>query len=263
MPRAIVTVHHDPRDTRGGWLSFDRFLPRYREARLVHCLNSTQAALLAEQGLDHTCIIPHGVDRRVLPVPASPREWSGNSLRLGLISRRYSSGSKGEELFAALLPYLDPRRIAFTMVGMGRRREATVARAHGFEAKAWEHLPYHQIADIYASLDALLILSPFEGGPACLPEALGSGVPVLCTPVGMCVDFVKDGRNGLLLTGQPKADAEQIMALTDDHGRTMATLNSEAFVTAPAIPSWEHVMAQWHHLYASALSGRVVGQGRG
>src|ERR1041385_5666370 len=38
LPRSVVTVHHDPSDSRK-WLALKYFLPRYREARIVHCLN--------------------------------------------------------------------------------------------------------------------------------------------------------------------------------------------------------------------------------
>lgn len=256
LPRSVVTVHHDLRDARA-WLSLRSFLARYRESFAVHCLNTTQAAVLAGHGIARVHVIPHGVDRRVLPVPTKPREVPGGRLRLGICSRRHPSGIKGEDRFLALLTHLDPARVSFVLVGAGRAPDAAAARAWGFDVAHWERLPYPLMAEIYQRIDALLILSSFEGGPASLPEALGSGVPVICTPVGMCPDFVRDGANGLFLSGHLAADGERIMALLDAGGRAMSILNEGAFASVPTIPSWEEVMTQWHLLYRSAaLSAR-------
>jgi glycosyltransferase involved in cell wall biosynthesis len=246
----VVTVHHDLRDDRG-WLAAQYFLPRYREAAIVHCLNTAQRTLLIQNGVSQTRVIPHGVDRRVFPAPERPRQTRSDRLRLGLVSKRYPSGFKGEGLFVALLAELDPRRVSFVLVGRGRAHEAQVARAYGFEAVCWEQLPYRLFGEIYAQMDALLIVSRFEGGPGCLPEALGSGVPVICTPVGMCPDFVHHGVNGIFLAGRSKPDGETIMALLDGDGRAMAALNEGAFGSAATIPSWEGVMAEWDQLYCS------------
>jgi glycosyltransferase involved in cell wall biosynthesis len=250
---AVVTVHHDPHDDRD-WLRLDHFLPRYREAVIIHCLNSRQASVLAEHGITHTRIIPHGVDREVFPIPQRPRQWPNERLRLGVFSRWYATGAKGERALDALFAHLDPQQISFVFVGRGRWRDAKTARAQGFEARHWERPPYPLMAEIYATIDALLILSPFEGGPASLPEALGSGVPVLSTPVGMCRDLVQDGRNGLLLSGRAREDGDRIMGLLDGNGRGLAGLNRAAFDLAAEIPGWQTVMAQWHDLYVAAAA---------
>jgi glycosyltransferase involved in cell wall biosynthesis len=251
LPRSIATVHHDPLDPRPS-LALTTFLPRYREARIVHCLNTAQAATLAAHGIHRTRVIPHGVDRRVLPPPERPRSWHGGRLRLGLFSRRYADGVKGEETFPGLLAHLDPVRVSFVLVGEGRRQEAQAARERGFPVESWEYLPYRLMREAVAAIDALLIISRFEGGPASLPEALGSGVPILCTPVGMCRDFARGGENCLELSGDPKSDGERILALLDDDGRGVRRLAEGAFAGAGEIPSWNEVMAEWHRLYAEA-----------
>jgi glycosyltransferase involved in cell wall biosynthesis len=249
LPRSLVTVHHDLREpTR--WLALDYVVARCREAGVVHCLNTTQAAMLAEHGIRHTRVIPHGVDRRVFPLPERPRRWPGGRLRLGLFSRRHPDGVKGEALFEALLGHLDPPRVSFALVGEGRWREAELARSKGFAAEHWERPPYRLMPQIAAGIDALLIVSRLEGGPASLPEALGNAVPVLATPVGLCPDFVRDGDNGLLLTGDPRRDGARIMALLDGDGRGIALLSRGAFASAAEIPAWEEVIAEWYRLYA-------------
>lgn len=251
LPRSVVSIHHDLEDDRE-WLSLRHGLSRYREAAVVVCLNTRQRAVLAGHGIAQVDVVPHGVDRRIFPIPPRPRRFGGGCLRLGLFSRRYASGIKGEFGFAKLLAELDPRRVSFVLVGEQRGREAGIARAMGFTVDCWERLPYRLMADIYNNIDALLILSRYEGGPACLPEALGSGIPVICTPVGMCLDLVRDGGNGLVLTGCPGPDGRRIMALLDDDARGIAALNEGAFAGAGNVPSWDWVMAEWHRVYRRA-----------
>jgi glycosyltransferase involved in cell wall biosynthesis len=256
LPRSVVTIHHDLRDDRK-WLGLRYGLPRYREASMIHCLNSTQQAVLEEHGILHAAVIPHGVDRRVFPRPECPRQLTAGRLRLGFFSRRYESGVKGEHLFGPLLAHLNPRRVSFVLVGEGREHEARIARAKGFAAEHWERLPYRLMGEIYARIDALLILSAFEGGPASLLEALGVGVPVLSTAVGMCPEFVNDGRNGLFLSGRPEWDGARIMALMDNDAKGMAALNQGAFASAASIPSWQEIMTKWYQLYKK-VSTRAI-----
>lgn len=249
LPRSLLTVHHDPREPTP-WLALDQVVARCREVPIVHCLNQTQAAILAGHGIGHVRVVPHGVDRKVFPLPERPRRWHGGRLRLGLFSRRHPDGVKGEALFEGLLRHLDPERVSFVLVGEGRWREAALARQQGFAAEHWERIPYRLMAQIVAGVDALLIVSRLEGGPASLPEALGNAVPVLATPVGMCPDFIRDGDNGLLLCGEPGRDGARIMALLDDNGRGIEDLQQGAFTSIGAIPAWRDVIARWHLLYA-------------
>lgn len=248
LRHSVATVHHDLRETEG-WLSLGMFLPRYREAAVVHCLNATQAAILAEHGVNHTRVIPHGVDRRVFPLPSAPRQPQAGRLRLGLFSRRYDRGVKGEDLFAGLLDHLDPARVSFVLVGEERWKDAELARAKGFVVDSFERPPYRLMAEIVQNIDALLILSTFEGGPASLPEALGSGVPVLATPVGMVPDLIFDGDNGLILDRDPVRGAQRIMALAEGG---LEPLCQGAFRSAAGVPSWDEVMWGWFDLYQEA-----------
>jgi glycosyltransferase involved in cell wall biosynthesis len=254
LPRSLLTVHHDLREPTP-WLAIDHVVARCQEVPIVHCLNTTQALLLAEHGILHTRVIPHGVDRQIFRLPRQPRQWRGGKLRLGLFSRRHPDNVKGETLFAGLLGHLDPERVSFVLVGEDRWREAALARARGFFVEQWEEIPYRLMAAIIAGIDALLIVSRREGGPASLPEALGSAIPVFATPVGMCPDFVRDGDNGLMLTGEPGIDGARIMALLADHGRGVAALQLGAFATLGEIPSWQDVIARWYQLYAEIAAG--------
>ncbi|HFO4188992.1 TPA: glycosyl transferase family 1, partial [Escherichia coli] len=56
---SVVTIHHDLYDT-DPWLDYDKFHPRYMEAKKILCLNSSQQNYLNNKGLMNTEIIPHG-----------------------------------------------------------------------------------------------------------------------------------------------------------------------------------------------------------
>ena len=57
---------------------------------------------------------------------------------------------------------------------------------------------YGEVAKHYWALDLYIIASRDEGGPLALLESMASKVPVVSTRVGMSVDLLVDGDNGLL-----------------------------------------------------------------
>lgn len=57
----------------------------------------------------------------------------------------------------------------------------------------------------YNALDVFLVTSREEGGPVTLFEAMSCGVPVVTTPVGMAVEFIHSGRNGIVVSGEDAA----------------------------------------------------------
>ena len=99
-------------------------------------------------------------------------------------------------------------------------------------------------------MSALLILSEFEGGPACLPEAIGSGLPVLGRPVGMIPDWVINDVNGLILTERDWI--EQIKSLANNENLLIA-LNQGAFEQSHSCPSWEEVISRQYAVYREVL----------
>lgn len=203
---SVVTVHHDLADNDRS-LAFELFLARYKEASAVVCLNSRQAAVLEGAGVANVHVIPHGYDaalfnRRRL------RKWHPEQvLNLGFISRRYGRRVKGEQLLYSLAQRAHVDRVAFTLVGEGRSIDAVVLRELGFDVTSLEFLPYRLYPSLYDSLDCLMILSSFEGGPASLPEAIASGTPVISTLVGMAPDLLSHDVNGWLLSDHDEESA--------------------------------------------------------
>jgi len=246
---SVVTMHHDPLETYP-FLKADLFLPKWRQASKVICLNSGQKKFLDSHNITNNIVIPHGVDRDFFRAPEKPREILGDKVVLGIVSKRYPRGIKGEASLFTLFDSLDPKQFSFVFVGEGRWQDAAKASEKDFEVEHYENLPYHLYSDVFAKMGALLILSEFEGGPACLPEALGSGLPVLARPVGMVRDFVVDNLNGLILTERDWI--EQIKSLTNNED-LLIVLNQGAFEQSHFYPSWEEVISRQYAVYREVL----------
>ncbi len=246
---AVMTVHHDPLDV-DVWLEGESFYEHYRNAATVICLNSLQQAKLADHGVTRTTVIPHGFDNRVFTAKKPLRKFSrSEKITLGFTSRRYERRFKGEVLLQELAERIDPARYRFLFVGEGREVEAALVRRLGFEARSFEFMPYRLFPRVYDEMDFLLMISNFEGGPANLPEAVASGTPMLSTPVGMAVDLVRDGENGILLSGRVDDDAELFERLAANTGGIYNSLMAGAQKLNTAI-TWDDVIRRHFDLYS-------------
>jgi glycosyltransferase involved in cell wall biosynthesis len=54
------------------------------------------------------------------------------------------------------------------------------------------------VRDYMVAADAICLSSKMEGMPMTIIEAFSVGRPVLCTPVGGCVDMIRPGENGMM-----------------------------------------------------------------
>ena len=251
---AVVTVHHDPEDI-DHWLEPAKFEGRYREADMVVCLNSLQVNFYKNQGIEHTCIIPHGYDTKILYNDIPKTYQPEGKLKLGVISKRYDRRFKGEVYQQELMLRLDPERFSFIFVGAGRTEDVFMARNLGFEAEVFELLPYRMFGNLYKSMDFLLMVSNYEGGPANLPEAIASGTPMLCTKVGMAPDMVLDGVNGFFLSGNIDQDMTIFNKIAHNENGIVEHLFQGSIRERTAI-SWEQVIEKHLDMYRNIIAKR-------
>jgi glycosyltransferase involved in cell wall biosynthesis len=220
----------------------------------VICLNRGQVGILAAHGIAHVAVIHHGYNERILR-PVESRCFQDNrKFRIGFFSKRYDRRFKGEALLYELAKRLDPSVISFTLVGEGRSHDALELQSLGYETRVFERLPYQVFGSLYASIDALLMISNFEGGPANLPEAVATGTPIICLPVGMAPDVVTDGDNGLVLCGDPDADAARILALAHNESRLVDRLFAGASRATERAMPWSENIARFLSVYADLTS---------
>lgn len=251
---AVVTVHHDPENICP-WLKPAKFEDRYREADIVVCLNSLQVEYYKNRGIEHTCIIPHGYDAKILYNDVPKTYHPERKLKLGVISKRYEYRFKGEVYLNELMMRLDPERFSFIFVGAGRTEDALIAKSFDFEAEVFENLPYRMFGNLYQTMDFLLMVSNYEGGPANLPEAIASGTPMLCTRVGMALDLVLHGVNGFLLSGKIDRDMTLFERIANNKEQIVEHLFQGAVRERTAI-SWKRVIEKHLEIYRYVLAKR-------
>ena len=72
------------------------------------------------------------------------------------------------------------------------------------------------VIEVIKSAKIFVMNSKSEGGPRILLEAMGCGMPVISTPVGIASDVIDVGKNGLLTTGSAYNLGFRIQSLLRD-----------------------------------------------
>jgi len=110
---------------------------------------------------------------------------------------------------------------------------------------------------VLKACDAFARPSRSEGLGNSFLEAMAAGIPVVGTPVGGIVDFLKDGETGLLAQAEnPKSVAEKINQLATDKG-LCKTLARNAQALAVSRYDWEGIAAQYGRIYQQSLQPNV------
>lgn len=243
---AFATVHHDLYDT-DGWLNMETFISAYKQMSCIVCLNKMQQNILKEFKIDNTIVIPWGYNEDIFYLNNSSNQVLQKKKCLGIVSKRYGRKVKGEALLYELCKRLPSESFKFILVGEGRGEDADYLEDLGFEVEVFEYLPYVLFDSLYDKIDALLITSYFEGGPANLPEAYAKGVPIISTPVGFARDYIRDGYNGILLTKKPNIDADKIIKILNND--FYKNLKDNAMQMRESIPTWQQVVELYNQQY--------------
>ena len=244
---SVITVHHDLNDN-DEWLSIEKFIPKYKQAKKIICLNTLQKGLLHQYGIDNTVVIPHGVNRDIFKYIERPLKEGKDRKNILITSKRYPRKVKGEAYLYELLRYLDVDKIHFVLVGENRSLDVDYFVKYGCSVEWHEYVPYRMFGNLYHSADFLLMCSYYEGGPANIPEAVASGLPIICNPIGMAKDFVDDMDNGIYLTMDPKKDAETINSYLGDQYRELKQKAEKEETRSRAI-GWDEVVFRNIEIY--------------
>ncbi len=240
---SVVTVHSDL-NSYDAATEYAIFANAYANAAKIVCLNSSQQDFLIQRGFTNTTIIPHGYNESVF-TPKACLKKSDGKLRLGVFSRRYANNCKGDDCIAELWRRLPPEKFTFLFVGEDRYLSQMQAEFYGFAATSFEHLPYHLYNQLYHSIDALLVPSHNEGGPANLPEAAATLTPILSRRIGMAPDGIKEGVNGYFIGDDVEADCELLLQLADNVDGAWNELADRITRHECYFPTWQGVVKRY------------------
>lgn len=233
--------------------------PRF-ERIVVSCSIYERAFRAA--GIDAGKIVrlPLGVDRRQFR-PATPEERARTRARFGVPPHAFCIGSfqkdgagwgeglepkriKGPDLLVAVAERLRKEEVFFLLSGPSRGYVRRELERVGVPFAQAGFVPSERMPELYRALDAYLITSREEGGPAALLEAMAAGVPVVTTPVGMAMDVIEEGVNGL------RAEVGDVEGLARAMARLMADGPLRGALAARAMETvarydWERVAREY------------------
>jgi glycogen synthase len=194
---------------------------RYRletAGRFVFNSTHTQAAAEAAgvRPVDSVVVTP-GIQARYL-APAPEKAWEWRMLHVGRIDP-----DKGIDIAVAALAQL-PAQATLTVVGGGDDAygEQLRSRAGALGVRARVHfegpVPSEMLPSLYAQADAVLFPIRWEEPWGLVPlEAMGIGRPVVATPRGGAVTYLRDEENSLFIAPEdPQALAAAILRLAAD-----------------------------------------------
>jgi glycosyltransferase involved in cell wall biosynthesis len=154
------------------------------------------------------------------PVIAPVARLEDEPFRLLFLGSQFERKGLSDLLAALARPELLRLNWQLTIAGGGRRKgdEAQQfrerARDLGLESRVrfvgW--IEQLRVSDLLARSDALILPSYEEGLPLVILEALGHGVPVICTPVGEIPQFLTDRKTALFVTPGQREELARALA---------------------------------------------------
>lgn len=134
-----------------------------------------------------------GIDRTKLDYVDLAHDGKAKQKRftIGITTRLYPDGRKGESDLVRLLRNLSPGDFVFKIMGFGWAPIVAGMREKGFEVEYHEEFQYEKYMELISTLDYFLYLGKDEGSVGFI-DALAAGVKTIVQPQGHHVD-AKDG----------------------------------------------------------------------
>ncbi|MEI6970453.1 MAG: glycosyltransferase family 4 protein [bacterium] len=159
-------------------------------------------------------LVPRHETRRQLGIPA-------DAMVVGSVTRLSEQKAPLDLIESFALVHRSSPRTRFVVVGDGPLRgkvESLLRERNLADAVVLTGLR-RDIPELMAAFDVFTLNSLWEGLPRVLPQAMATGLPIVCTRADGSADAVEDGRNGLLVPrSNPAAAAAQILLLLSDRG---------------------------------------------
>lgn len=198
-----------------------------KEIHAIHTACESTKRALVEGGIDpkKIVIIPLGVDLNLFK-PVTKTSCRVVRERLGIPQNRFVIGSfqkdgvgwseglepkleKGPDVFVGVIERLKKIHPFVLLTGPARGYVKSELKKRNIDYLHIYPKNFHELPNLYHTLDLYLISSRVEGGPLSLLESWASRVPVVSTRVGMVPDIARDGETVLL------AEIEDTYTLTN------------------------------------------------
>lgn len=165
-------------------------------------------------------VIPNGVDVEKFSNVQNEqhRMLLKDKVILATTSRLVTKNAVGDIIES--LKYL-PENVELNIIGVGPMEKELKQKAKGLQLEArvkfLGFIKYDDIPNYLHEADIFIRPSLSEGMGNSFIEAMAAGLPVIATPVGGIVDFLKDGETGLFCeVKNPKSIAEQVIKLINN-----------------------------------------------
>jgi len=194
----------------------DLLLKNQKRITYLHTACSQMKNRFVKFGFDESKIkvIPLGVDTKTF-YHYSDSQKINIKRKFGLPENRFILGSfqkdgigwgegnrpkmiKGPDIFVETMIKLRKYHPFVLLSGPARGYVKNKLKENGIEFAHVLIEDYNKMPEIYNCLDLYLIASREEGGPMSLLESMACGVPVVSTPVGMCLDLIENRENGVV-----------------------------------------------------------------
>ncbi len=209
---------------QGGWFGLIAYWWRasLRYANHVQVISTYLEKLAGNFGYNGSVsVVPNGVDTQKFKVQSSKFKDKKNQNTILTVSRLVEKNGIDTLIRAFAEVYKKFPDAKLHIVGDGELRTdlEALARRAGVERAVtfFGSVPNENLPQYLTAADVFVRPSRSEGLGTAFLEAMACGVPIIGTPVGGIVDFLKDGETGLFChAGDPHDLAEKIIMLLDD-----------------------------------------------
>ncbi|KAB0494588.1 glycosyltransferase family 4 protein [Pseudomonas vancouverensis] len=172
----------------------ERLLSKFCD-RII-CISQHEKMLAVQAGISSNkiSVVLNGIGDIASPSTTISRDWPIGARKLLFVGR--FDQQKGADIFCEALRQLNQDACG-VLVGdyvLGDAQKLSIPE--NVRHAGW--LNAHELSDLYASADALVIPSRWEGFGLVATEAMRAGLPVIASEVGGLPEIVVHGKTGLL-----------------------------------------------------------------
>jgi len=254
-PRApmVTTIHH--------WVNWD-FVSRAAEKSHEIVTGAYEwKNRLVERGIpeDRITVVHSGVEKRFFGSEA-PLIPPSEKITFGFFGKFDSNENdrKGTRHLRSVVDsiresgYQESFRVIVS--GPGWRDVIAYIEDQSIEVIYFEFTAEDDMPALYRSLDIYLMLSDVEGGPATVMEAMASKCLVLANNIGVVIDIVQDGVNGVIVQNTAYIDIVEKMMLLKKHDLLAHEIRQRGYDFAKEHLSYDKTLEPLGNVYEKYLS---------